>query len=656
MEILVYGHNNAVIGMLQCTLATLKSGNRSRWHVLKGVKTSYSVGLLQIGVEFREPDGEDGDEVVESINNADPEPESRKSGSNPLLSHCKGDFQIPDGSILRVRIVKGENLLHLPQRSSARLYTAVKVGNRKAKTKSIGWKDGQDPRNPVWDEVLQFAVPPNFNTNDSLRFKVLISGPIVSNLDMCVHEASIPFRTLMEIVEIDEQKQRELAAAGVQCPITPPSQTTEPPQQVKETSSLPFQSFRSLGRRLSQTSIRRKSPAAVSPQISDRVNNPEPDGGSLPSISKAVWIPLTQTKGSLRPLPAGASYTADGAALFIELELIPSAKINCLCMYEMLNDVESTSVDNVTIDEDHVISIQPITPPTPLPFELLDMEVGVSVSDLEYILLDPQSGFTTRFCEATGYKNVNTTPWVPPAHPDTDPCIKERVFTYLMPASRIVKANMVTETQRITQKEPGGLVMEVETSTPEVPFGTSFLTHLQYVMQYVSPNTSRLLVTCEARFKKNTYMKGVIVKGMQSGMMDTFAIYARQLDIVVAQQPLRESTSSEQAVAKTRAMDALETGVSKVEGKSADQGITKPVPAGRVGKKEKADWMGQLAEFLRKDVLFGVGLALLLLLLVFMAWELSLLRGELQEQHTLLKQLVSGDYSRLQSTQGSCVP
>eukprot|EP00898_Chlorokybus_atmophyticus_P000660 jgi/Chlat1/1595/Chrsp124S08671 len=67
--------------------------------------------------------------------------------------------------------------------------------------------------------------------------------------------------------------------------------------------------------------------------------------------------------------------------------------------------------------------------------------------------------------------------------------------------------------------EKGGTVVDLRVDTPHMPYGSSFYIHMQYVIQYKTPKTSRLRITMEVFFVKSPMVKSMIKKGSQDGVV-----------------------------------------------------------------------------------------------------------------------------------------
>ena len=86
---------------------------------------------------------------------------------------------------------------------------------------------------------------------------------------------------------------------------------------------------------------------------------------------------------------------------------------------------------------------------------------------------------------------------------DEEPCADRRMFLlfhlcgvrYMIPRSTMVKANMATEHQKYEIKSGGAYVVGVRTDTPDVPFGSSFQTLVQFKL-VPAQNKKQTVMVC----------------------------------------------------------------------------------------------------------------------------------------------------------------
>ncbi|KAL7542728.1 hypothetical protein ACHAXR_012261 [Thalassiosira sp. AJA248-18] len=96
-------------------------------------------------------------------------------------------------------------------------------------------------------------------------------------------------------------------------------------------------------------------------------------------------------------------------------------------------------------------------------------------------------------------------------------------YSYLMPKSAFVKANMCYATLEIIHYDNNCLVLKEKTLTPEVPYGNTFIAWTQYSIVNTGKNTCRMVCSVEAEFPNGAPMVARQIKsGMRSGTAEKF--------------------------------------------------------------------------------------------------------------------------------------
>ncbi|OIW15403.1 hypothetical protein TanjilG_15786 [Lupinus angustifolius] len=154
---------------------------------------------------------------------------------------------------------------------------------------------------------------------------------------------------------------------------------------------------------------------------------------------------------------------------------------------------------------------------------LVDHIYVVSPYDLNLFLFAPNSRFRKDLAELQGTTNVEEGPWA--LNPKDISCLK-RVVTYTKAATKLVKAVNATEEQtyiRVTREEFSVLF---SISMPEVPFGNKFRIELLYKVMpggiSYGDVSSHFVVTWAIVFLQSTILKGIIERGVQQGMKESF--------------------------------------------------------------------------------------------------------------------------------------
>lgn len=99
----------------------------------------------------------------------------------------------------------------------------------------------------------------------------------------------------------------------------------------------------------------------------------------------------------------------------------------------------------------------------------------------------------------------------------------QRNCQYLMPKSGIVKANMAYETHTIVEYNDYIFVTDKITKTPEVPFGSSFESHVKTIIVNMGNDQCKMIASVEAKFvDKPPMIAWKIKSAMYSGVTDYF--------------------------------------------------------------------------------------------------------------------------------------
>eukprot|EP00850_Spirogloea_muscicola_P005882 SM000027S09663 [mRNA] locus=s27:621504:627334:+ [translate_table: standard] len=170
-------------------------------------------------------------------------------------------------------------------------------------------------------------------------------------------------------------------------------------------------------------------------------------------------------------------------------------------------------------------SAGPMPPPLPGGIVLNQM-FDASVQELNEVMWKPGSAFRDEMTAAAKISQAEFSPWR--RLPDGT---IQRSFSYMVPASSLVKAYKATETQTYRRADQAGYLVDVSVSTPDVPYGSTFRTEMQFLLEpsSLNPQQSRLRVSWRANFLQSTMMKGMIEGGMRSGIRDAYILYLKTL-------------------------------------------------------------------------------------------------------------------------------
>lgn len=100
-----------------------------------------------------------------------------------------------------------------------------------------------------------------------------------------------------------------------------------------------------------------------------------------------------------------------------------------------------------------------------------------------------------------------------------------REYSYLMPKSAFVKANMCYATLELIHYSNYCFVVKEKTLTPEVPYGNTFVSWTQYSIINTGKDTCRMICSVEAEFPLGAPMVARQIKsGMRSGTAEKFML------------------------------------------------------------------------------------------------------------------------------------
>jgi hypothetical protein len=175
--------------------------------------------------------------------------------------------------------------------------------------------------------------------------------------------------------------------------------------------------------------------------------------------------------------------------------------------------------------------------PESLEFVGLEVDLPVGFLRLRWALLNVKSTFMKdAFFADMNYDKITMGTWSAneneiglPKAPDG---IDESAFvgatmeySYLMPKSAFVSANMCYATWEILQYDENSVVVKEKTLTPEVPYGSTFVAWTQYSILNTGKNSCRMVCSVEAEFPNGQPMVARQIKsGMRAGTAEKFVL------------------------------------------------------------------------------------------------------------------------------------
>lgn len=175
------------------------------------------------------------------------------------------------------------------------------------------------------------------------------------------------------------------------------------------------------------------------------------------------------------------------------------------------------------------------SPPDVLEFVGLETDLPVGFLRLRWALLHASSSFfKDAFLADLKYDKIEIGQWSanendiglpkPPDGVDESSFLGHTLeYSYLMPKSAFVKANMCYATIEIIHYDNYCLVIKEKTLTPEVPYGNTFVSWTQYSIVNTGKSTCRMVCSVEAEFPNGQPMVARQIKsGMRSGTAEKF--------------------------------------------------------------------------------------------------------------------------------------
>ncbi len=175
--------------------------------------------------------------------------------------------------------------------------------------------------------------------------------------------------------------------------------------------------------------------------------------------------------------------------------------------------------------------------PESLEFVGLEVDLPVGFLRLRWSLLSAESSFMKdAFFVDLNYDKITMGTWSanendigqpkPPDGIDESTFVGATLeYSYLMPKSAFVSANMCYSTWEILQYDANSLVIKEKTLTPEVPYGNTFISWTQYSILNTGKNSCRMVCSVEAEFPNGQPMVARQIKsGMRAGTAEKFVL------------------------------------------------------------------------------------------------------------------------------------
>ncbi|KAL5997419.1 hypothetical protein ACLOJK_008349 [Asimina triloba] len=186
---------------------------------------------------------------------------------------------------------------------------------------------------------------------------------------------------------------------------------------------------------------------------------------------------------------------------------------------------------------------------------LLDQMYAISPKDLNTLLFAPNSPFKKDLAELQGTTDMQDGPWT---WQSGDISSLRRVLTYVKAATKLVKAVKAIEEQVYLKADGKEFAVLISVNTPDVPYGSYFKVELIYKIMPgpelpSGEEISRLIISWNISFSQGTVMKGMIERGAQQGLEESYKQFA---DLLA--QNIKPVDPAEVLVDKKQALASLQ--------------------------------------------------------------------------------------------------
>ncbi|KAI3504575.1 hypothetical protein L1887_26160 [Cichorium endivia] len=158
---------------------------------------------------------------------------------------------------------------------------------------------------------------------------------------------------------------------------------------------------------------------------------------------------------------------------------------------------------------------------------LIDETYVIPPKDLNHLLFAPDSQLRKDLADLQGTTDVHEFPWTWESDKMSS---LTRTVSYTKAATKLVKANKVTEEQTYIKANGKEFSVLVKVNTPDVPYGSTFRVELLYKItqgpEVEGDETSRITISWRINFHQSTMMKGMIEAGAKQGLKESFDQFA----------------------------------------------------------------------------------------------------------------------------------
>eukprot|EP00040_Diaphanoeca_grandis_P009232 m.48097 g.48097 ORF g.48097 m.48097 type:complete len:149 (-) comp20667_c0_seq2:293-739(-) len=131
------------------------------------------------------------------------------------------------------------------------------------------------------------------------------------------------------------------------------------------------------------------------------------------------------------------------------------------------------------------------------------------MTQLKELLFGVSHQFWTQYYATNNFSEVNVSTWAN----------NTRNINYIMPKKGMRPKTRVLSKEIIVIDHPDVVVVEIDTQTPDVPYGKLFRTKVQYVFQQNTKTESSITTTASVEWSQSCVLKSTITKKVKEGVM-----------------------------------------------------------------------------------------------------------------------------------------
>ncbi|KAJ3694743.1 hypothetical protein LUZ60_000120 [Juncus effusus] len=454
---------------------------------------------------------------------------------------------------LIVQVIEARDLLAMDNNGLIDPYVKLQLGRQRAKSKVV-----KKSLNPIWDEQFSFRVG---DLKEELCIFVLDEDKYFA--DDFLGQIKVPLSRVLDSENLSlgtqwyqlqpKSKKSKIKTCGEICLNISLSQNS-----FEESALIAQPASEELSSNSDKSSELKKENININTETSSNFGADELDpfrdplreekstGGSnyLNKIFNLFSGKNTETNNSALESVQEESNSVDSSEISVEQSIDSNSNPNSdsnMSFEEMLKEFESKHTGTDTGTEI----------PENLPGGILiDQIYAISPSELNSILLSPNSNFLNSLAESQGNSNLQVSNW----KLENEGTILKRSVTYTRPATKLVKSVNAFEEQNYIRIESENFALLCSVSTPDVPFGNCFKTELLFRIKLgpeLGPErkkSAHLVISWRVNFSQSTMMKSMIENGAKQGLKESFDLFAENLGQIAKVADLKDLGANKEQI------------------------------------------------------------------------------------------------------------